>query len=90
MSYNRGFCSFALIRAIKREYPQYFAERQKCSLAQLAIAWAYHRGNDIIPLIGAGKVERLNEALGAERLGEWLSGRMGDTAYSEGIGGAKR
>ena len=41
------------------------AERKKCSLAQLAMAWAYHRGNDIVPLIGARKVERLNEALGA-------------------------
>jgi len=41
------------------------ADRKKCSLAQLAIAWAYSRGNDIVPLIGARKVERLNEALGA-------------------------
>jgi aryl-alcohol dehydrogenase-like predicted oxidoreductase len=41
------------------------ADRKKCSLAHLAIAWAYHRGNDIIPLIGARKVDRLNEALGA-------------------------
>jgi aryl-alcohol dehydrogenase-like predicted oxidoreductase len=41
------------------------ADRKKCSLAQLAIAWVFHRGTDIIPLIGARKVERLNEALGA-------------------------
>ena len=41
------------------------AEQKGCSLAQLAIAWAFHRGTDIIPLIGARKVERLNEALGA-------------------------
>ena len=41
------------------------AEQKGCSLAQLAIAWAFRRGTDIIPLIGARKVERLNEALGA-------------------------
>jgi aryl-alcohol dehydrogenase-like predicted oxidoreductase len=41
------------------------AERKKCSLAQLAIAWVFHRGTHIIPLIGARKVERLNEAVGA-------------------------
>ncbi|MGP1397978.1 MAG: aldo/keto reductase [Inquilinaceae bacterium] len=40
--------------------------------AQLAIAWALHRGDDVIPLIGARRRDRLAEALGAVdlRLGE--------------------
>lgn len=33
--------------------------------AQIAIAWVLHRGQDVLPLIGARKVERLKEALGA-------------------------
>jgi aryl-alcohol dehydrogenase-like predicted oxidoreductase len=35
------------------------------SVAQLAIAWALGRGEDIVPLIGARRRERLTEALGA-------------------------
>jgi aryl-alcohol dehydrogenase-like predicted oxidoreductase len=33
--------------------------------AQLAIAWALSRGEDIVPLLGARRRERLAEALGA-------------------------
>jgi aryl-alcohol dehydrogenase-like predicted oxidoreductase len=33
--------------------------------AQAAIAWALHKGKDIIPLVGARRVDRLDEALGA-------------------------
>ena len=35
------------------------------TVAQLAIAWVAGRGEDIVPLIGARKRERLAEALGA-------------------------
>ncbi len=35
------------------------------TVAQLAIAWVISRGEDIIPLVGARKRERLAEALGA-------------------------
>ncbi|HWI73403.1 MAG TPA: aldo/keto reductase [Baekduia sp.] len=35
------------------------------STAQIAIAWALTRGEDIVPLIGARRRERLDEALGA-------------------------
>ncbi|MDW5593452.1 aldo/keto reductase [Conexibacter stalactiti] len=35
------------------------------STAQIAIAWALTRGDDIVPLIGARRRERLHEALGA-------------------------
>jgi aryl-alcohol dehydrogenase-like predicted oxidoreductase len=35
------------------------------TVAQLAIAWALGRGDDVVPLIGARRRERLAEALGA-------------------------
>ena len=41
------------------------AARKNCTLAQLALAWVLSRGSDIIPLVGARTIERLNEALGA-------------------------
>jgi pyridoxine 4-dehydrogenase len=41
------------------------AARKGCTLAQLALAWVLAQGNDIIPLVGARKTERLTEALGA-------------------------
>ena len=37
--------------------------------AQLAIAWAASRGDDIIPLIGTKRRDRLAEALGAYTAG---------------------
>jgi aryl-alcohol dehydrogenase-like predicted oxidoreductase len=41
------------------------AKRKQCSLAELAIAWVCARGPEIIPLVGARKVARLEEALRA-------------------------
>jgi aryl-alcohol dehydrogenase-like predicted oxidoreductase len=41
------------------------AEAKGVSVAQLAIAWALSRGEEIVPLIGARTRERLREALGA-------------------------
>ncbi|MFN6461669.1 MAG: aldo/keto reductase [Nostoc sp. DedVER02] len=41
------------------------AQEQNATVAQVAIAWVLSRGNDIIPLIGARRCDRLNEALGA-------------------------
>ena len=37
------------------------------SVAQVAIAWVLAQGEDIIPLIGARRRDRLDEALGALR-----------------------
>ena len=34
-------------------------------MAQVAIAWVASRGDDIVPLIGARRRDRLSEALGA-------------------------
>lgn len=41
------------------------AKRKDCSLAELAIAWVFARSSAIIPLVGARKVTRLEEALRA-------------------------
>ena len=41
------------------------AQTRGVSVAQLAIAWALARGEDIVPLIGARTRHRLQEALGA-------------------------
>ena len=41
------------------------AEQHGASVAQIAIAWVLSRGDDIVPLIGARRRDRLDEALGA-------------------------
>jgi aryl-alcohol dehydrogenase-like predicted oxidoreductase len=41
------------------------ASDKGASVAQLAFAWVLAQGNDIVPLIGARRPERLTEALGA-------------------------
>ncbi|MBM0275929.1 aldo/keto reductase [Micromonospora tarensis] len=41
------------------------AEARGVTVAQIAIAWVLSRGEDIVPLIGARRRERLTEALGA-------------------------
>ncbi|HEY6693269.1 MAG TPA: aldo/keto reductase [Solirubrobacteraceae bacterium] len=44
------------------------AERKGATAAQAAIAWVLSRGEDIVPLIGARRRDRLSEALGALEL----------------------
>lgn len=41
------------------------ADERNVTPAQLAIAWVLAQGDDIVPLIGARRLERLNESLGA-------------------------
>jgi aryl-alcohol dehydrogenase-like predicted oxidoreductase len=41
------------------------AEARGVTVAQIAIAWVLARGNDIVPLVGARRRDRLDEALGA-------------------------
>jgi aryl-alcohol dehydrogenase-like predicted oxidoreductase len=41
------------------------AEAKGASVAQIAIAWVLAQGGDIVPLVGARRRERLEEALGA-------------------------
>ncbi len=38
-------------------------------MAQIAIAWVLARGDDIVPLVGARRRDRLDEALGALDVG---------------------
>ena len=41
------------------------AAKHDVSVAQIAIAWVLSRGEDIVPLVGARRRDRLEEALGA-------------------------
>jgi aryl-alcohol dehydrogenase-like predicted oxidoreductase len=52
--------NLALVEALRE-----LAETKGVTVAQLAIAWAPARGEQIVPLIGARTRERLEEALGA-------------------------
>ncbi len=52
--------NLALVRALKA-----IADEKGATVAQLAIAWVAAQGEDIVPLVGARKRERLVEALKA-------------------------
>ena len=41
------------------------AEAKGVSVAQIAIAWVRHQGDDIIPIVGSRKRDQLREALGS-------------------------
>jgi aryl-alcohol dehydrogenase-like predicted oxidoreductase len=49
-----------LVEALRR-----IAEAKGVSVAQIAIAWVAAQGDDIVPLVGARRRDRLTEALGA-------------------------
>ena len=44
------------------------ATRKGATVAQLAVAWVLSRGDDIVPLVGARRRDRLTEAIGALEL----------------------
>jgi aryl-alcohol dehydrogenase-like predicted oxidoreductase len=52
--------NLALVEALRG-----VAEGQGATVAQIAIAWVLSRGQDIVPLVGARRRERLTESLGA-------------------------
>src|SRR5258707_6083932 len=52
--------NLALVEALRQ-----VAEARKASVAQVAIAWVAAQGQDIVPLVGARRRDRLTEALGA-------------------------
>ncbi|MBF9198231.1 aldo/keto reductase [Microvirga terrestris] len=52
--------NLALVEALKG-----LAEQKGVSVAQIAIAWVAAQGDDIVPLVGARRRDRLTEALGA-------------------------
>ncbi|WP_369195739.1 aldo/keto reductase [Streptomyces djakartensis] len=49
-----------LVEALRK-----IAEQKGVSVAQIAIAWVLSRGEDVVPLVGARRRDRLDEALGA-------------------------
>ncbi|MFJ4470990.1 aldo/keto reductase [Streptomyces sp. NPDC089424] len=49
-----------LVEALRK-----IAEQKGVSVAQIAIAWVLSRGEDIVPLVGARRRDRLAESLGA-------------------------
>lgn len=55
--------NLALVEALRS-----IANAKNATVAQIAIAWVLSRGQDIVPLIGARRRERLSEALGALNL----------------------
>ena len=52
--------NLALVEALRS-----IAAAKGASVAQIAIAWVLARGSDIVPLVGARRRDRLDEALGA-------------------------
>jgi aryl-alcohol dehydrogenase-like predicted oxidoreductase len=55
--------NLALVEALRE-----VAEARDVTVAQAAIAWVLSRGEDIVPLIGARRRDRLSEALGASEV----------------------
>jgi aryl-alcohol dehydrogenase-like predicted oxidoreductase len=55
--------NMALVRVIEQ-----IAAGKRCTPAQLALAWVLSRGNDLIPIPGTKKLDRLEENLGALRV----------------------
>jgi aryl-alcohol dehydrogenase-like predicted oxidoreductase len=53
--------NLALVEALRA-----IAASKDATIAQIAIAWVAARGEDIVPLVGARRRDRLNEALGAD------------------------
>ncbi|SAK91301.1 aldo/keto reductase [Caballeronia calidae] len=52
--------NLALVDALRR-----IADAKRVSVAQIAIAWVLAQGDDIVPVIGARRRDRLTESLGA-------------------------
>jgi aryl-alcohol dehydrogenase-like predicted oxidoreductase len=44
------------------------AAQRRCTSAQLALAWLLHRGHDVVPIPGTGKIARLEENIAAATL----------------------
>ena len=44
------------------------AKKKDCTASQLALAWILHQGNDILPLFGTTKKNRLKENIEAAEI----------------------
>ncbi len=56
--------NLALVDALRR-----IADAKKASVAQIAIAWVLHRGEDIVPIVGSRTRRQLDDTLSAVNLG---------------------
>ncbi|HZB82871.1 MAG TPA: aldo/keto reductase [Rubrobacteraceae bacterium] len=52
--------TLGLVEALRK-----IAEQKGATVVQIAIAWVLSRGEDVVPLVGARRRDRLTEALGA-------------------------
>jgi aryl-alcohol dehydrogenase-like predicted oxidoreductase len=50
---------------VLRKQLEAIAEKKKCSLNQLALAWVLHKGNDVVPIPGTTKKANLESNIGA-------------------------
>jgi aryl-alcohol dehydrogenase-like predicted oxidoreductase len=50
---------------VLREQLEVIAEKKKCSLNQLALAWVLRKGNDVVPIPGTTKKANLESNIGA-------------------------
>lgn len=57
---DAGAHNFRLVEAL-----QALAAQKGCTAAQLALAWVLHQGDDVAPIPGTRRVERLEENIGA-------------------------
>ncbi|HEY2156692.1 MAG TPA: aldo/keto reductase [Isosphaeraceae bacterium] len=67
------------------------AAERGATVAQLAIAWALARGEDVVPLVGARRRDRLREALGALeiRLGQDDLDRIAAAVPADAVAGTR-
>lgn len=55
-----GTHNFRLVEALQK-----LAEEKGCTAGQLALAWVLHQGDDVVPIPGTRRVERLEENIAA-------------------------
>lgn len=55
------------------EHVSALARRKNCTPAQLALAWLLRRGDDIVPIPGSKRIERIEENAGSVAVTEQLS-----------------
>jgi len=55
-----GAHNFRLVEALQK-----LAEEKGCTAGQLALAWVLHQGDDVVPIPGTRRVERLEENIAA-------------------------
>ena len=78
--------NLALVEAVTE-----LAQARGCTPAQLALAWLLHRGDDIVPIPGTRRIERLDENAGAARivLTEAEQQRIGQVLAQHAIAGTR-